>query len=371
MMKPPYHPTHNLVTVANTLLARFQTSHTHPPIPELLPMLQSKKKIACLLFDGMGEAILARHLKPEAYLTRQQFIPITSTFPSTTAAATNAFLSGRYPGDIGWLGWAHYFKEYDQMIELFTGNDYFTQASAIDPRLIRSILPYTSIFEKIQAQNPTLTVAHVWPMIRPDGAKTLDEWSYRISETLSSSPDVCLYGYWLEPDKSLHTLGVNHPSISAIIQTIDHTIESLTKKHPDTIFLVFADHGLVDTTFLSIQEHDDLWNCLQRSFALEPRAAAFYVKPEKHDEFQNLFHTYYHKYFHLFTKQEVHHMNLYGPGPVHQRFDDFIGDFVAVSYGHWSFSHGVPIGEKPLNFVAHHAGMHPDEMNIRLYVLNR
>ena len=81
MTKPPYHPTHNLVTVANTLLARFQTSHTHPPIPELLPMLQSKKKIACLLFDGMGEAILARHLKPEAYLTRQQFIPITSTFP--------------------------------------------------------------------------------------------------------------------------------------------------------------------------------------------------------------------------------------------------------------------------------------------------
>jgi hypothetical protein len=257
------------------------------------------------------------------------------------------------------------------MVELFTGNDYFKQTKFIDPRLIRSLLPYTSIFEKIQTQNPTLNVAHVWPMIRSDGAKTLDEWSNRISKNLLSSTDVCLYGYWLEPDKSLHGLGVKHPTISSIIHTIDQTIQALTKKHADTLFLVFADHGLVDTTFVSIQEHQDVWDCLQRSFALEPRSAAFYVKPEKHNEFQTLFNTYYGKYFHLLTKQEVHHMNLYGPGRVHARFDDFMGDFVAVSFGHWSFSHGVPIGEKPLHFVAHHAGMHPDEMNIRLYVLNR
>jgi len=370
-MKLPYHPTHNLVTLANTLLARFHVKTIHSPIPELLSTLVTKKKIACLLFDGMGDAILKHHLKHDAYLTSQFFIPITSTFPSTTAAATNAFLSGRYPGEIGWLGWAHYFKEYDRMVELFTGNDYFKQTNLVDPGLIRSMLPYTSIFEKIQAQNPTLTVAHVWPMIRPDGAKTLNEWANRISETLHTSPNVCLYGYWLEPDKSLHTLGVHHPDLSSIIQTIDQTIESLTHKHPDTLFLVFADHGLVNTTFVSIQEHRDLWDCLQRSFALEPRAAAFYVKPEKHSLFQRLFQTYYGAHFHLLTKHDVRHMNVYGPEPYHERFDDFVGDFVAISYRDWSFSHGVPIGEKPLHFVAHHAGMHPDEMNVRLYVLNR
>jgi len=308
------------------------------------------------------------HLEPQAFLNHHRFDTITSTFPSTTAAATNAFLSGKYPGEIGWLGWSQYFKEHDRLIELFTGQDYFSQTPFIDPTKLRESLPYVSIFDQIQVKHPTLHVAQVWPAIRPEGAKTLDEFEAQIDAQLSREA-VLLYGYWLDPDKSIHTQGVHHSNITMIIQNIDGMMARLHEKHPDTLFIVFADHGLVDVQFTPINEHADFYACLERSFALEPRAAAFYVKPEKKQDFERLFETYYGKQFTLVPRDKVKAHHLYGEGSYHPRFDDFVGDYVAMSHGPLSFSHGVPIGQKPLNFVAHHAGIHPDEMLIQLFVI--
>lgn len=370
-MKPvPYHPTHNLVTLANSLLYHYNVPNPHPFIPEIVSALSKKKKVICLLFDGMGRAILDHHLSAQSFLKKQKAVPITSTFPSTTAAATNAFLSGRYPNEIGWLGWAHYFKEHDRLIELFTGHDYYTQKPFLDPSIIRRTLHYTPIFEQIQLANPSLNVQYVWPMIREDGAKTLGEWTQKIHHHLKDNQATLLYGYWLDPDKSIHTKGVRHKDITNVIETIDHSIADLAQHHPDTLFLIFADHGLIDTTFLSIREHDDLFTLLQRSFALEPRAAAFYVKPGTHRKFEALFHHYYSRYFHLYSAQEVIDLKLYGQGENHPLMKEFIGDYVAISYSDQSFSHGVPIGDKPLNFLAHHAGMHPDEMSINVLLVN-
>ncbi len=368
MKSIPYDRFFNLVTLANTLLARYNVQPFHPPIPSLLEQLKSHTKIVCLLMDGMGKAIVDRHLKPTAFLQDHRSLTITSTFPSTTAAATNAFLSGKYPGEIGWLGWAQYFPELGAMVELFTGNEYFSQKPLISPIELRKKIDYQSIFELIQRANPSLHVDAVWPAIRPGGASTLDAWEAQIDQHLAYD-EVLLYGYWLDPDKSIHTMGVNHSHITEIVDSIDQTISRLHQKHPDTLFLVFADHGLIDVTFTPINEYEDFYECLTRSFALEPRAATFYVKPEKHQDFVRLFHHYYGQWFALYTQEDVQRDQLYGEGACHPRFREFIGDFVAVSHGKVSFSHGVPIGEKPLNFVAHHAGMHPDEMMIQLFVV--
>lgn len=365
----PVDRTNNLVTLANTLLAHYGVTPYHAPIPEVLERLKSKTKVVCLLMDGMGQAIVDHHLKPNAFLQSHRLLTMTSTFPSTTAAATNAFLSGRYPGEIGWLGWAQYFPELDAMIELFTGNEYFSQKPFISPDELRKKIAYTSIFDQIKTKNPQLHVEAVWPAIRPGGATTLEAWESQLDAHLQN-PDVLLYGYWLDPDQSIHTKGVHHPAISKIIESIDQTLLRLHQKHPDTLFLVFADHGLLDVTFTPVNEHPDFFSCLQRSFALEPRAATFYVKPEKNQDFVRLFSRYYGKDFSLYSKAEVHQQKLYGEGVYHPRFDEFLGDFVAISHGPVSFSHGVPIGQKPLNFVAHHAGMHPDEMKIQLFVID-
>jgi predicted AlkP superfamily pyrophosphatase or phosphodiesterase len=370
-MKSIYSKTHSLVNLSNTILAHYQIPTPHPSIPSLLQALKNKQKIVFLLFDGMGQIILRKHLPFYAWLRRQRMMSITSTFPSTTAAATNAFLSAQYPNQIGWLGWAQYFPEHDKILELFTGKDSLLQQPAVPAPELQKTIQYQSIFQRLQQQHPTLTINQVWPDVRPGGFKTIDAWFEQLHTLAQQQGPSFTYGYWLDPDKSIHKEGTNSKVIQSIVKDIQHRLKTLAQNNPDTTYVIFADHGLIDVTFLNIQEHQDLFQLLKRSFSLEPRAATFFVKDQKSNEFVQRFHQYYGQYFLLLTKQEVKDQHLYGIGPNHPRFDEFIGDFVAIAKGKFGFTHGTPNDTMPKNMKAHHAGMTKAEMMIDVMVLNR
>jgi predicted AlkP superfamily pyrophosphatase or phosphodiesterase len=335
-------------------------------------LLKDKKNVCLLLFDGMGQIIMRKHLSKNGWLRKQYWGTITSTFPSTTAAATNAFLSGKYPIEIGWFGWAQYFKEHDLILELFTGKDYLLQKPAVNPSLIRDAIDYQTIFDQIKTINPKTHLAQVWPDIRPGGAKNFTEFFTQLDTELNHSAEKKLiYGYWLDPDKTLHRLGVSHPDITQIMVAIEKELAAFTAKHPETTFIVFADHGLLDITFLNIQTHPDLYQTLMRSFSLEPRAATFYVKPNQTETFKRLFKRYYGRYFNLWSKEKALKKGLYGLGKPHKRTDDFLGDFIAVSKSKYAFTHGIPTDTMPKNMKAHHAGMTKKEMLIDVMVIHR
>jgi predicted AlkP superfamily pyrophosphatase or phosphodiesterase len=370
-MKSIYSPTHSLVNLSNTLLVHFQVEPFHPPIPSLLKRLNGKKKIAVLLFDGMGQTIIQRHLSRWGWLRKRRWGSITSTFPSTTAAATNAFLSGRYPIEIGWLGWAHYFPEHDAILELFTGKNYLNQQPFLSAAEVQKDITYETIFERIQQRHSNLNISQVWPDIKPGGAPTIEVWWSQLDQLLSQTKAGLTYGYWLEPDKSIHALGVGHASVRTLIRQLELDLKVMSEKHPDTTFIVLADHGLVDVTFLNIQAHPDLYSLMMRSFAFEPRAATFFVQPNKTQQFSTLFHRYYGRHFLLLSKEEVLTHHIYGLGIPHRKIKDFLGDFVAISRSKYAFSHGTPQDTMPLKMKAHHAGMTSKELRIDVMVIDR
>lgn len=370
MMKIPYSPTQSLVNVSNTILARFGAPIHHPVIPTLLRKLQKKDKIVFLLFDGMGQTIIRQHLPFYAWLRRKRLMTITSIFPSTTTAATTAFLSGQYPIEIGWLGWTHYFPEHDRFLELFTGRDYLKQVPALSPTETQQTIQYVSIFDQLKAHQPSLKIREVWPDIRPGGAKDLDEWFQQLTSALQTPGPMFTYGYWLDPDKSIHKLGVKPKAIKTMVRNIQSRLRQFTSQHSDTTFVVFADHGLVDIAFLSIQEYPDFFQTLIRSFAFEPRAATFFVKPGQRENFVKTFQRYYGQYFHLLTKAEVLSLKLYGQGTAHARIHDFLGDYVAIAHDRYAFTPGLPNDTMPKTMKAHHAGMTKKEMLIDLMVIN-
>ena len=369
-MKTFYSQSHSLVNLANTLLAHYHAPTHHQPIPSLLKTLQGKDKIVFLLFDGMGQTILRQHLPFWSWLRRHRKLTMTSTFPSTTAAATNAFLSGRYPNQIGWLGWATYFPEYDRVLELFTGRDYLRQQPAFKPEEVQATIQYEFIFEQIQRAQPELSIHQVWPDIKPGGAKDFPSWLHQLSDACQQPGPSFTYGYWLEPDKSIHKLGVSDPAIRNIVSNIQSQLKTLTQQHQDTTFVVFADHGLVDVTFLNIQMYPEFFQMLIRSFSLEPRAASFYVKPNFIHQFKDVFNRYYGKCFILMSKQEAITQHLYGLGNNHPRFNDFVGDFIAIAKDRYAFTHGLTTDTMPTTMKAHHAGMTKKEMLIDVMVIN-
>ena len=123
-----------LVNLSNSILNHFGTNPFHDTIPEIDALLKGHKKVVAVLFDGMGQNITRLHLKENSYIRSNYVTTINSTFPPTTAAATTAFLTGKYPVETGWLGWTEYFKDYDRNIILFTSTDYNTGEQLVNDR---------------------------------------------------------------------------------------------------------------------------------------------------------------------------------------------------------------------------------------------
>ena len=363
--------TNNIVNFSNSLLARFGVTPFHETIKQVDETIKHSDRIAVLLFDGLGTSLIKKHLPKGAWLPRHHLHTITSTFPPTTVAATNGLLSGRYPIETGWLGWAQYFQEVDANVDLFSGKNNLTKEPLLDPDKIRERLAYPNILTLIKEKNPAHHVTSVWPsIVRPEGAKSLDEFFLMVSSQCTVSGPSFIYGYWVSPDLEIHDFGTDHPNVKKVIRAINDGVETLSKQHPTTLFLVLSDHGLIDVEFISEQENDLLFSMLERPFSNEPRSANFYVKKGKHKAFAKLFNKQYGRQFILKSRQQIIEEQWYGKGNPHPITDKFIGDFLAISVDKASFDH-LKEGKLAHGDVkGHHAGLTEDEMNIDIMAIN-
>ena len=135
---------YNLVNFSNSFLKHYGVDPFHETIPELDEVLKGHKKIVFMLFDGMGQAIVKRHLSEDSFIRKHYAFTMESTFPPTTAAATTAVLSGKSPIETGWTAWSAYFKDLDKNVILFLNVDYNTDEK-LTTTPVRDILKYESI----------------------------------------------------------------------------------------------------------------------------------------------------------------------------------------------------------------------------------
>ena len=142
-----------LINLSNSILKHFGAETFHNTIPEVDKLLKGHKKVVAVLFDGMGQNIVRMHLKEKSFIRSHYVTTINSTYPPTTAAATTAFLTGKYPIETGWLAWAEYFKDYDKNIILFRSIDFNTGESLLkegEDHIANRYFPIHYIFELIE-----------------------------------------------------------------------------------------------------------------------------------------------------------------------------------------------------------------------------
>ncbi len=363
--------TNNIVNFSNSLLAHFGVKPFHPTIPAIDKILEGHDRVVVLLFDGMGTALLNNHLPKGAILRRNIAHTMTATFPPTTVASTNGLLSAKYPIENGWLGWAQYFDEHQTNIDLFTGRHNITKNPIVSGNDIRLQLDYQEIISLIEAQNPQMLVTSIWPSIKPGGAENIEQYFMMLDQTISQPKPKFVYGYWTAPDMDAHDYGVNHPKITKVIRDINDRVETLVKKHVATLFLVIADHGLIDIEFIKEDENQKLYSMLERPFSNEPRAANFYVKKGKERAFAKLFNKLYGQYFILKSHKQIIEEQWYGEGTPHPLTEKFIGTYLAIATDKYSFDHAVEGRLAHHDMKAHHAGLTEDEMSIDIVALNR
>ena len=371
--RPDYN--NSIVNLSCSVLKYFNTpciKHNSLPYVDRLLTNKHPRNIILLLFDAMGISILDKHLPIDSFTRQHVFKTLSSTFPPTTVAATTAVNSGLTPIETGWLGWVSYFKEIDDnIITFFNTLQSDVEKPAAPNHLTYTHIPYKTLSMQIREINPDVKCMAVSPFKTHPTDPTIITKSVRenmdnILSLTKESGQHMIYGYWPEPDHTMHDLGVDAPEITPILKDIDTNLKYLNDNinKDDTIVFVIADHSQINAKWFCLCDYPDLQALLKHPHSIESRCASFMVKDGCKDEFRKLFTKHLGDHFLLMDHDEFMNSGLLGTGTPHPRTDGFVGDFVAVATDEYCIAETHEDAE----MIGIHAGLTKEEMEVPLIV---
>jgi hypothetical protein len=354
----------SILNIPNSILKYFGAKPHHATLPVLDERLSRRyKNVVLLILDGFG-AYYLNDVIPGGFLAGHKVSELTSVCPSTTAAAINTFLSGLSPIETGYLGWNAYFREIGKSVELFTGYEYYSDDHVID---IERHLGYDTVQSQISRINKEIITIYI-PENGVSPSATCEGICDRIAEICDQDGEKYIYAYHAQPDRNEHLFGCMSENILALVRDFDRTIERLASRLKDTLLIVTADHGLVDTSCYMISDYPGIEEMLVIPPQRECRNVSFYVKDECKNCFAERFYdTFGGDDFVLMTKAEAVKRNLFGLGRMHKMADEFLGDFIAFSVRDkciWYDKDG-----RFHDYIGHHAGLSRDEMVVPLCLI--
>lgn len=359
---------HSIVNVSSTILSHYGSKNPYKTIDVLSKELKlNKKHIVLMLLDGMGTNILSTHLKKNDFLRHYQKDVITSVYPPTTVAATNAVLAAKSPYETGYLGWIQYFKEEDTNCVVFLNHDFYNPTIQFDVLLRDKYLSYETIYDQIKKVSPQTKTYELFPSFRENGYPSFHEELEALNHIINLDENNFTYVYWTDPDMTEHDYGIESDETKKVLEGLNQKLTTFSKSmNDDTLLIIIADHGLIDVEGINLFTDQKLLSMLKRKPSIEPRSTNFFVKSEMHEDFINHFHDMYGHAFKLYTKKELLDSKLLGHGNMHQMTDECIGDFIAIAINHSMFN----MKEKS-KFKAHHAGLTKAEMEVPLIIFHK
>lgn len=374
MIYPDYD--RSILSTTSSILAHYGVNSIYPTLPELDAVLSTNPRhVALIITDGAGVRPLEGALPADSYMRSHTVATVTSVFPPTTTAATTSYYCGQSAYEHGWLGWQLYFKEYATDATTFMRTTYYTGKSIDGPQPALALMPFETVFEKIKRARPDLVTRSQYAFdtytdhgagehLRIGSFADLCDNLARISRTDGPSFTI---SYWGEPDTSMHDKGVGSEAALKQFRTIDRELSSLSKRARDMLIIVTADHGLINSTPIYLNDYPDIIDLLIMPPMLETRAAALYVKPYRHGEFERLFREYFGENFLLLSREDIYRTGIFGRGARHRKFDDFIGDYVACAVSDKNLAFRIPDGRYD-SLVGKHAGLTEDEMLVPVII---
>lgn len=368
-------------SVPETLLSLFSERFDHRLPQRVFEGVDTEvTQVVVVLLDGLGwdQFHRDRQFAPllDALGEGGSLTPLTSVYPSETAAAITTLHSGQTPAEHGLLGWFQFVTQYDAVlqtlpfttlddepaIEVFEDADrsVLSDADPLYPRVadtdVGAHLYQPARFDANEpgaTNHPYSNVADAAAQLRMD----LDE-----AVTGDEGP-AYRYLYVPEIDALAHAVGTDHDRYRAQVRMVTEAIryelfDRLSEvAAEETLLVVTADHGHVDTdpaTNVDLRE-TTVWDHVGEVPPVgSPRNVQLHVDdPETtaaafHDEFGDDVRT--------FTREEYLDQELFGPGTC-DTFRTRAPDLVAVHR-----EKGVWWDADELDLVGMHGGLSRDEM---------
>lgn len=356
-----------ITNLSCSILKYFGLEYKHNTIKEIDDALKSNpKNVVVILCDGMGHNILNRVLNKNDFLVKNEKRYITSIFPSTTAASTTSIMTGLNPYEHCWLGWDIYMKSVDEVVTMFYGKIKDSDV-VIDKDLCYKEMGYKTIMDRINELDNSN--ASYISSFTADQFDTIDEMCEKIKNSCNIKDKNYIYAYYKNPDELMHIYGSDSDESIKNIKELNKKIEELCNELDDTVVIVTADHGHINSDFIYLEDYPEIFNMLVRNTSIDSRASMMFVKNEYKNIFKEKFLEMFKDNFLLLDKDEIYKYNLFGIGDKHDVFDSAIGDFIAIGTKNLNIKYKRVPGKIP--FKSSHAGITLDEVLIPLIIYNK
>jgi predicted AlkP superfamily pyrophosphatase or phosphodiesterase len=270
------------------------------------------------------------------------------------------------PLETGWIGWAQWFEKEQRTVITFNDIDFYDD-SKINHPVAGAVIPYETIYEKIEKAAPDVKTAEIFPAFRTPENDTFGKLCDAVGKVCSEDGRHFVYAYWDKVDSLAHEFGPGSVEVNAMIRNIDEEYGRFVDGLDDATVITIADHGQVDVCPIVLDDYPDLLALCRHLPSIETRAAAFFVHEDRKAEFKALFNRHFRDYFALYTPTELVRSGFFGSGVKHPAFDSFLGDFVAVAIEHYFFA----FRKFPSYFLGQHAGILTGEMMVPLLIADR
>lgn len=364
-IKPNYK--NSILGIPASLLNYYGINAHYDSIKELdEALLSNPKNIVYIILDGMGINIMNNCLKKTSFFNSHLKKQITSVYPSTTVCATTALHSGLSGYESGWIGWHLYFKKFNESVELFSNQTYFTRKNVN----ISEEMNYQTIYERITEKNPDILYSRIYPKKAGGDYENFDDMCHAVKEICKNDKQNLISFYYNEPDHVLHKKGTHSNDLKLILNEIEDKLKKLYSSLNDTIFIITSDHGHTDVEALNIYTDKELINFFSYPPSGEFRSVHFHIKKGMKQKFKHYFAEKYGKDFLLYSKKEFFESGILGNNKKNINLDNLTGDFIAVAINNKSLIY-ITEEMKPRNLLSDHAGLTTDEMLVPLIIITK
>lgn len=349
-----------IANLPNSILKKWNLATVGDSLPLADAYLKKEyKNVVVLLLDGMGTSILENILDKNGPFRSHLVGSYKSVFLSTTVAATTSAMSGQQPCEHSWLGWECYYPQVDKNVVVFFNTVQGTDEPAADYNVPWTVTPYKNVVTTI---NEAGGKAYGCAPFLPPHPDSLEDICSQIKNLCAEDGQKYIYAYWRDPDGVLHRNGCKSNEAKEALISIEKTVQNLAEELSDTLILITADHGHIDTDYVVLQDYPELCDCLIRLPSLEPRTLNLFVKEDKKDFFEKEFNKLFGDKFLLMPMEEVISRQLFGTGTPHEHFRSMLGNYLAIAIS------DLTIFYTDERLVSMHGGLTEDEMIIPLIV---
>lgn len=372
----------SIVNLTASIISAGAGEPRYPVLNDLdVSRFRNARHLVLVVIDGLGSELLGSCHGANS-LQRHLTGTLTSVYPPTTATAVTTFLTGLAPQQHGLTGWFMFMRALGTVVTIlpFTTRLGAVPLTSVGVTAAR-LLAHPSVFDSVKRTGFSVAPAAIAhsefnrshcgdAQIVP--YRTLDEFFGSVERAVKGAGSTTFtYAYWSELDRLAHVHAPSDERVHAHIRELDARFEEFVQamRGSDTLIVVTADHGFVDTRrTINIEEHPELKDTLALPLCGEPRTAYCYVEAPRQAAFLDYVTSELGECVVCAPSAALLEGGYFGPGPAHPEIRSRIGDYVLLMKDGCAITDRLP-GEGEVTFRGVHGGGSRAEMVVPLIVV--